>query len=133
MRMVSDAMGQIGGQDGLSVRGFACFTPFGDSFCCGGQLVFFVGVGLLFVLVAFAVLWSVGGGVFVLLLLSQIGHRVSVMVLPSSLLTVNLFGSLPYALSLRFTIGNGLPVSFEIRRSQRLKKNNLFLPALDMF
>lgn len=64
MRMVSDAMGQIGGQDGLSVRGFACFTPFGDSFCCGGQLVFFVGVGLLFVLVAFAVLLSVGGGVF---------------------------------------------------------------------
>ena len=28
MRMVSDAMGLFGGQDGLSVRGFACFTPF---------------------------------------------------------------------------------------------------------
>ena len=64
MRMVSDAMGLFGGQDGLSVRGFACFTPFGDSFCCGRQLVFFVGVGLLFVLVAFVVLLSVGGGVF---------------------------------------------------------------------
>ena len=63
---------------------------------------------------------------FVLLLLSQIGHRVSVMVLPSSLLTVNLLGSLPYALSVRFTIGNGLPVSFEIRRSQRFKKKQYF-------
>lgn len=60
MRMVSDAMGLFGGQDGLSVRGFACFTPFVLRTSTG----FFVGVGLLFVLVAFVVLLSVGGGVF---------------------------------------------------------------------